>query len=120
VQHLERDVAFDGELARAIDRAERAARDERVDAKTSRQHRAGQIVVGAQRAWDARTRSAQRELRAAHVPQTRERRRLRHGLRCIASLQQARWCVTREVLAEARHRDRARARIESLAAQPRE
>ncbi len=64
VEDLDRDIAFDRELTRAIHGTERAAGDHRVDPKPAGQHGAGEIVGAVAGARPAG------ELRAAHVPQT--------------------------------------------------
>jgi hypothetical protein len=120
VQDLERHVALDRELARAIHGAERAARDDLIDAEPTGEHGSREVILDGRVAGNPRAGAAERELRAAHVPQAGERWWLRDGLRCVGLLQQRAGGARREVRAEARHRHRTGALIERLAAQARE
>ncbi len=101
-QDLDRDVALDRQLARAIDRAERPAGDELVEAKAAGEHRAGQVVVVRRVRRVRRGRRAALGLRARRGRRADRRRRPR----------------AREVLREAARGRGAGARVEGIAGEP--
>ncbi|MCX5744297.1 MAG: hypothetical protein NT062_17545 [Proteobacteria bacterium] len=120
VDDLDRDVALDGELVRAVHGAERAARDLRVDPEPSRQHAVDELVAGQRRGAG---RPGAHELAAPEIPQPRhaiERRRVRERDRRGRREQRGLGDRPREVGGQRLRGHRAGARIDRLAAQPAE